>query len=153
VAAEQARTALAKAELRLEQLALLEEALRQTRAERDAQREALAEAERSAAVLGSKQAEHEERMQDIKSSLTNSRDACAKLETKNGEMAAALEQERQARAAVERELAVLAAVRVARPRPGSKSKRGRVQQGALWPGDGETPNGAVGPVAPSHPGD
>lgn len=153
VAAEQARTALAKAELRLEQLAPLEEALRQTQAERDAQREARVEAERSAAVLGSKQAEHEERVQEIKSSLASSRDACARLETKHGELAVALEQERQARAAAERELAVLAAMQAARPAPGSKLKRGHVEQGALWQGDGETPNGAAGAATASHPSD
>jgi|GEM_PF-1632994 len=144
VAAEQARTALAKAELRLEQLVPLEDALRQTRVERDAQREARAEAERSAAVLGSKQAEHEERLQDIKSSLASSRDACARLEAKNSELAVALEQERQVRAAAERELAVLAAVQAARPGPGSKTRRGQGQQGALWQGEGGTPNGASG---------
>jgi chromosome segregation ATPase len=144
VAAEQARTALAKAELRLEAIGSLEEELHAIRTERDAQREARTEAERAAAVLGSKQKEHEERVQDLKSTLASSRDTWARLETKNGELTEALEREREARAAAERELAVLTAVQTERPGPGSKSKKGRGQQGALWQGDAEPANGAAG---------
>jgi colicin import membrane protein len=150
-AAEQARKALAKAELRLEAIASLEEELRTTRTERDAQREARADAERAAAVLGSKQKEHEERVQDIKSTLASLRDTCARLETKNGELAEALERERQARSAAERELAVLTAVQTARPGTGSKSKKGREQQGALWQGDGDPPDGATGKAQGTAP--
>lgn len=153
VAAEQTRTALAKAELRLEAIAPLEEELRTTRAERDAQREARTEAERAAAVLGSKQKEHEERVQDLKSTLASSRDACARLETKNSELAEALERERQARTAAERELAVLTAVQAERPGPNSKSKRGQGQQGALWQGEGGTPDDATGIRPAARPGD
>jgi len=144
MAAEQARTALAKAELRLEAIAPLEEELRTARAERDGHREARTEAERAVAVLSSKQKEHEERLQDIKSILASSRDTCARLETKNGELAEALERERQARSTAERELAVLTVVRTAHPDTSSKSKKGRGQQGALWQGDGDPPNGETG---------
>jgi len=151
MAAEQARTALAKAELRLEAIAPLEEELCTTRAERDAQREARTEAERALAVLSSKQKEHEERVQDVKSTLASSRDACARLETKNGELAEALERERQARSAAERELAVLTAMQTARLGGGSKSKKGREQQGALWQGDGDAPNGATGKAQGTAP--
>lgn len=69
---------------------------------------------------------------------------CARLEMKNGEPAATIKRERQVRAAAERELAVLAAVQAARPGPGSKSKRGQGQQGALWQGESGTPDGATG---------
>lgn len=151
VAAEQARTALAKAELRLEGIAPLEDELRTTRAERDGHREARTEAERTVAVLSSKQKEHEERVQDIKGSLASSRDTCGRLEAKNGELVEALDRERQARAAAERELAVLTAVHAGRPGPSSKSKKERVQQGALWQGDGETPDGVTGAAMVSHP--
>jgi chromosome segregation ATPase len=143
MAAEQARTALAKAELRLEAIAPLEEELRTTRAERDGHREARTEAERAVAVLSSKQKEHEERVQDIKGSLASSRDTCARLEAKNGELTEALERERQARSAAERELAVLTAVHTERPDTSSKSKKGRGHQGALWQGDGDPQNGAT----------
>lgn len=137
-AAEQARTALAKAELRLESVGPLEDELRRTRAERDAQREGRMEAERTAAVLNSQQEQHEERVQDLRGSLAGMRDACARLEAKNGELAEALAGERQARAVAERDLAVLAAVQAERPDVGRKSKRGQGQQGALWHGGGET---------------
>lgn len=140
-AAEQARTALAKAELRLESLSPIEEELRQTRAERDAQREARAEAERTVAGLSSQQKGYEERVQDLKSSLAGMRDTCVRLESKNGELAAALESERQARAVAERELAVLSAVRAQVPATARKSKRGQGQQRALWQGDGEASSG------------
>ena len=136
--AEQARTALAKAEQRLESAGALEDELRQTRAERDAQREGRMEAERTVAVLNSQQEQHEERVQDLRGSLASMRDACARLEAKNGELAEALAVERQARAVAERDLAVLAAVQAERPGGGRKSKRGQGQQGALWHGGGET---------------
>lgn len=151
MAAEQSRTELAKAELRLEQLAPLEEALRQTRAERDAQREARTEVERTAAVLGSKQKEHEERVEELKNSLAILRDTCARFEMKNAELGEELGCERQARAAAERELAVLKAVQAERLGPAPKSKKERVPQGTLWQGDSEPPDGATGPVP--HPGD
>jgi hypothetical protein len=60
------------------------------------------------------------------------RDAFARLEAKNGELAEALAVERQARAVAERELAVLAAVQAALPGTERKSKRGQGQQSALW---------------------
>jgi DNA repair exonuclease SbcCD ATPase subunit len=151
MAAEQARTALAKAELRLESLGPLEDELRQTRAERDAQREARTEVERTAAVLGSKQKEHEERVEELKNSLATLRDTCARFEMKNAELGEALGCERQARATAERELAVLKAVQAERPGPAPKSKKERVPQGTLWQGDSEPPNGATGPVP--HSGD
>lgn len=141
-AAEQARTALAKAELRLETIGPLEVELRQTRAERDAQREARMEAERTVAVLKSQQEQHEERVNDIKGSLASMREACARLEAKSGELAEALAAERQARAVAERDLAVLAAVQAARPGSSQKSKRGQGQQSALWQGDGEAASGS-----------
>jgi len=137
MAAEQARTALAKAELRLGSIGPLEDELRQTRAQRDTQREARMDAERIAAVLNSQQEQHEERVQDIRTSLSNMRDACARLEAKNGEVAAALATEREVRAAAERDLAVLTAVQAARPSTGQRSKREQGQQSALWQGDGE----------------
>jgi chromosome segregation ATPase len=136
-AAEQARTALAKAEMRLESVRPLEDELRQTRTERDAQREARIEAERTVAVLNSQQEQHEGRVQDLRGSLVGMRDACARLEAKNGELAEALVAERQARAVAERDLAVLTAVQAERPGAGRKSKRGQGQQSALWQGDGE----------------
>jgi len=141
-AAEQARTALAKAELRLESVGSLEDELRRTRTERDAQREARMETERTVAVLNSQQEQHEERVQDLRGSLAGMRDACARLEAKNGELAEALVTEREARAVAERELAVLAAVQAARPSTGQKSKRGQGQQSALWQGDGEVSSGS-----------
>lgn len=93
-AAEQKRIALATAELRLESAGPLEKQLQETRIERDAQREARAEAERTAAVLGSQHRELQERMQDLKSSLMSMGDACARLETKNCELTEALVRER-----------------------------------------------------------
>ncbi len=137
-AAEQARTALAKAELRLESVGPLEDELRQTRTERDAQREARMEAERTVAVLSSQHDQHEERVQDLRGSLAGMRDACARLEAKNSELVEALAAERQARAVAERDLAVLAAVQAERPDAGRKSKRGQGQQAVLWHGGGET---------------
>lgn len=143
-AAEQARTALARAELRLESAGSIEEELRQTRADRDAQREARIEAERAVAVLSSHRKEHEERVQDLKASLAGTRDACARLEAKNCQMAEILEREQRAREVAERDLAVLAAVQVERPGAGPKSKRRTMQQGALWQGDG--PGGQAQPI-------
>lgn len=141
-AAEQARTALAKAELRLESIGPLEEKLRQTRAERDAQREARTEAERTVAVLNSQQEQHEERGKELRGALASLRDACTRLEAKNGELAEALAAERQARAFAERDLAVLTAVQSDRPGTGRKSKKGQVEQSALWQGDGEVSSGS-----------
>lgn len=139
-AAEKARTALAKAELRLESIGPLDGELRQARAERDAQREGRMEAERAVAVLNAQQEQHAERMQDLRGSLASMRDACARLEAKNGELAEVLTAEQQARAIAERDLAVLAAVQGARPSVGRKSKSGQGQQSALWHGDGEVPS-------------
>lgn len=141
-AAEQARTALAKAELRLESIAPLDGELRQARAERDAQREARMEAERTVAVLNSQQEQREERVQELRDSLVSMHDACARLEAKNGELAEALAAERQARAVAERDLAVLAAVQGARAGTGRKSKRAQGQQSALWQGDGQASSGS-----------
>jgi chromosome segregation ATPase len=140
-AAEQARTALARAELRLESIGPLEEKLRETRAELDVQRDARIAAERTVAVLNSQQEQHEERVQDLRGSLANTRDACTRLETKNGELVEALAAERQARSFAERELAVLSAVQVARSRTSQKSKRGQGEQSALWQSDGKSLNG------------
>jgi DNA repair exonuclease SbcCD ATPase subunit len=140
-ASERARTALAKAELRLEAIGPLEEELRQSRTERDAQREARSEAERVVAVLSSQQKEHEDRVQELKSSLARIRDACARLESRNGELADALERERQARAVAERERAVLAAVQAKRPGNGTKAKKNPVQQEVLWQGGGNDISG------------
>ena len=95
------------------------------------------EAERTVAVLTSQQEQHEGRVQDIRGSLASLRDACDRLEAKNGELAEALAAERQARVIAERELAVLAAVQAAQPSIGRKSKRGQGQQSALWQGGGE----------------
>lgn len=141
-AAEQARTALAKAELRLEAVGRLEEEIHRTRTERDAQREAREVAERTAAVLGSQQKQHQERVQDIKTALESMRDACARLETKNRELTEALEREREMRTVAERGLAVSAAVQAERASPVPKSKSVQVKQGALWQGDGEVSNGS-----------
>jgi colicin import membrane protein len=141
-AAEQARTALAKTELRLESIEPLEGELRLVRAERDAQREARMEAERTVAVLNSQQEQHAERMQDLRGSLASMRDACARLEAKNGELTEALAAERQARAVAERDLAVMAAVQGVRPGTGPKAKRGQGQQSALWHGDGQASSGS-----------
>jgi len=132
LAVEQARTALAKAELRLESVGPLEEELRQARLERDAQREARMEAERVVAVLSSQQKGHDERVQDLKGALAGLRDVCARLELKNGELVEALELERQARATAERDLAVSIAVQAARPNSSMKSKRAQAQQSRLW---------------------
>jgi chromosome segregation ATPase len=140
-ASERARTALAKVELRLEAIGPLEEELRQARTERDAQREARSEAERAVAVLSSQQQEREERANELKSSLACIRGTCARLESRNGELADALEHERQARAIAERERAVLAAVQAERPGNGTKSKKKPVQQEALWQGHGNDING------------
>lgn len=139
-ASERARTALATAELRLEAIGPLEEELRQARTERDAQREARTDAERAVAVLSSQQKEHEERAQELKSSLANMRDACASLEAKNRELAEALTAERQARAVAERDLAVSEAVQVARLATGQKTKKRQPQQEMLWQGDGSRSN-------------
>lgn len=139
-ASERARTALATAELRLEAIGPLEEELHQARTERDAQREARSEAERAVAVLSSQQKEHEDRVQEFKSSLAGIRDACARLESRNGELANALERERQARAVAERDLAVLSALQGERAGAGQKSKRAQVRQRALWQGGSEAPD-------------
>ena len=140
-ASERARTGLAKAELRLEAIGPLEEELRQARTERDALREARSEAEGAVAVLSSQQKEREHRVQELKSSLAGIRDACARLESRNGELAGALERERQSRAIAERERAVLAAVQAKRPSNSTKPKKKPVQQEALWQGDGNDING------------
>lgn len=139
-ASERARTALAKAELRLEAIGPLEEELHQARTERDAQREARSEAERAVAVLSSQQKEHEDRVQELKSSLANMRDTCGSLEAKNRELAEALTAERQARAVAERDLAVSEAVQVARLATGQKTKKRQPQQEMLWQGDGNRSN-------------
>jgi chromosome segregation ATPase len=141
--AEQARTALAKAELRLESIGSLAEELRQTRAERDAQREARTEAERAAAVLGSQQREHQERLEELKSLLASTHDACVRFEIKNGELMEALERERAARVVAERQLAVLIAVQSERPSAGAKSKKGQVQQSTFWQENGEMSGGTA----------
>jgi chromosome segregation ATPase len=138
--AEQARTALSKADLRLESIGPLEEALRQTRTERDAQREARTEAERTVAVLSSQQKAQEERMQDFKAMLASMRDTYARLEAKNGELVEALASERQARAVAELDLAVLSAMQGEHAGVGQKSKRARTRQGTLWQGEREAPD-------------
>ena len=93
------------------------------------------------AVLSSQQKEHEERAKELKSSLAGIRDACARLESRNGELADVLERERQARVVAERERAVLAAVQAERPSNGTKPKKKPVQQEALWQRDGNDING------------
>jgi hypothetical protein len=135
-AAEQARTTLAKAELRLEFVGLVEEELRQARMECGVQREARIEAERVVAVLGSQQKEHEERVQDLKASMAVMRDAYARLETTSCQLAEILKREKRAREAAERKVAALAAVQVERPGTSPKSKRRVMRQGMLWQGDG-----------------
>lgn len=109
-AAEQVRAALLRAELRLETAVQADRDLREARAELERQVGARIEAERSAAVLGAQRTDQEERLSDLKTELAASRDAGARDEKRIEDLLHVLEHERQARAIVERELAVLAAV-------------------------------------------
>lgn len=137
-AAERARTTLARAELQLESISHLEDALRNMRTELEGQREARIEAERTVAVQGAQRKDQEERMSDLKSELSAAREACLRSEGRNGELLQALERERQARTVAERDLAVLVAVQAA-PGPAAPKKEKDTRQRALWPQDRELP--------------
>jgi chromosome segregation ATPase len=139
--AEQARIALARAELRIESVGVLEEELREARAERDALRGASTEAQQAAAVCSSRQTEYESRVQELKSLLSEMRDACARFERKHSELAEAFDRERQARAIAERDLAVLTAIQAERPSTSTRSRKRAAHQGALWHKETGDPSG------------
>jgi len=109
-AAEHVRTALFRAELKLEAAAQAERELREARAEIEGQTSARIEAERSAAVLAAQRADQEVRLSDLKMELASSRDAGVRSESRIADLLQTLEDERQSRVIAERELAVLAAV-------------------------------------------
>lgn len=137
-AAEGARTALARAELQLESIANLEDALCDMRSELEGQREARIEAERTVAVQGAQRKDQEERMSDLKNELSAAREACLRIEGRNADLSLALERERQARVIAEQDLAVLVAVQAA-PALAAPKKEKDARQKALWPQDRELP--------------
>lgn len=122
-AAEHARSLLARAELRLESIVHLEDELRNTRTELEAQRAARFEAECTAAVLGSQRKDQEERANDLKSELACAREAFARSETRNIELSQMLEREREARMVVQQDLAELLAVQTEPALAGPKKTR------------------------------
>jgi chromosome segregation ATPase len=137
-AAEHARTTLARAELQLESISHLEDALRNMRIELEGQREARIEAERTVAVQEAQRKDQQERMSDLKSELSAAREACIRSEGRNADLSQALERERQARAVAERDLAVLVAVQ-AEPAVAAPKKEKDARQRALWPQEKELP--------------
>ncbi|WP_312549882.1 DNA-binding protein [Massilia sp.] len=137
-AAERARTALARAELQLESISHLEDALRGMRTELEGQREARIEAERTVAVQVAQRKDQEERMRDLKSELSAVREACLQREGRNADLSQAFERERQAREVAERDLAVRIAVQAGLTLAAPKKEKD-VRQRALWPQDRELP--------------
>jgi len=148
-AAEHVRTALLKAELRLEAAAQFERDLREARAELDAQKSARVEAERFAAVLGAQKKDQEERLSDLKTELAASRDAGALSERRQADLLQVLEDERQARVAAERELAVLTAVQGA-SLVGEPKREMDPRQTTLWQHSPGLAGGDAGGAVPTR---
>lgn len=127
---QQATTALAKVEQRLEEAGKVQDELRLARDEGRRERDARMAAELALAEVKAQKALHEERALDIAASLTSARAACQKLETHNADLDAELKCVERKLADAQRDLAVQCAVK-AKP-AGRAAKAGKAAlQGTL----------------------
>jgi chromosome segregation ATPase len=124
LAAEATRVELIKLQMRTEALAPLDSELRDARAECEAQRRASARFEQAAAVLEAQWLALENHVQYLDPKAEDAQHARQQLAEKLEAMSTLLDRERDARAAAERDLAVISATQAERKAAGNTTRKG-----------------------------